>query len=393
MQNRLMKILNKKDVVLFVHSERIKEDDSFSKKTVNFLSNCNIDYKLVPVDKHKENELYKQLIVKTKWELLPQLFVKNEFIGGFFVIVEFVLSGELSRITKNKSYLPINSRNTNSNQNSIWRIKRVGTDKVLFSTANSNLIELKDGNEKQIINNLNNRWINCFALNTNLLYLGSSDSNIYTYNCSSKNIKIFISDHNRWINDIKLSTDFKYGYSVCGGGCILKWRANSGEIISKKQLTNQPIWSLDVSAHIILIGDNNGDIFVLDLGNNIIKVINNAHDACITKIYYCVTKDIWLSASYDTNIKIWSSNLSFINSFNQHSSRIWDMIYVKKNNVFVSISANKEIIIWDGDSYHSKEIYKTDILPVSVCYANESIIIGGVNGEVRKYKLKINRKN
>ena len=150
MQNELLSILESNDVVLFVHSEKLKEENSFSKKATEFLSNYKIDFKLVPVDKKNDIDLFKQIISRSKWELLPQLFVKKEFIGGYFVIAEFILSGELARITKNKANLPLDSKYKSSKQNSIWRMKKVEPDRVLYSTADSNLVRLSGETEELI---------------------------------------------------------------------------------------------------------------------------------------------------------------------------------------------------------------------------------------------------
>ncbi|MBI04496.1 MAG: monothiol glutaredoxin, Grx4 family [Pelagibacteraceae bacterium] len=88
------------DVVLFMKGTPVFPMCGFSAAVVEILSNLNIKYTSVNVlDSDEMREGIKKF---SNWPTIPQLYVKEEFIGGCDIIKEMNESGELLELFKTK---------------------------------------------------------------------------------------------------------------------------------------------------------------------------------------------------------------------------------------------------------------------------------------------------
>jgi len=88
------------DVVLFMKGTPVFPMCGFSAAVVEILSNLNIKYTSVNVlDSDEMREGIKKF---SDWPTIPQLYVKEEFIGGCDIIKEMNESGELLELFKTK---------------------------------------------------------------------------------------------------------------------------------------------------------------------------------------------------------------------------------------------------------------------------------------------------
>ena len=88
------------DVCLFMKGTPDAPQCGFSMAVSNILKILEVNFKGVNV---LENQNLREGIkIYSDWPTIPQLYVKNEFIGGCDIIKEMYESGELAKLFKNK---------------------------------------------------------------------------------------------------------------------------------------------------------------------------------------------------------------------------------------------------------------------------------------------------
>ena len=89
------------DVCLFMKGTPDAPQCGFSMATSNILKVLEVNFKGVNV---LENQNLREGIkVFSDWPTIPQLYVKNEFIGGWDIVKEMYESGELAKLFESKN--------------------------------------------------------------------------------------------------------------------------------------------------------------------------------------------------------------------------------------------------------------------------------------------------
>tara|TARA_B100000900_G_C20560420_1_gene708642 strand:- start:1454 stop:1783 length:330 start_codon:yes stop_codon:yes gene_type:complete len=88
------------DVVLFMKGTPESPQCGFSSQVVQILNYLEIDYSSINVleDEHIRNGIKEY----TNWPTIPQLYVKNEFIGGADIVREMFEENELKEFLQEK---------------------------------------------------------------------------------------------------------------------------------------------------------------------------------------------------------------------------------------------------------------------------------------------------
>ena len=89
------------EVCLFMKGTPDAPQCGFSMATSNILKILEVDFKGINV---LENQNLREGIkVFSDWPTIPQLYVKNEFIGGCDIVKEMYESGELAKLFESKN--------------------------------------------------------------------------------------------------------------------------------------------------------------------------------------------------------------------------------------------------------------------------------------------------
>ena len=89
------------EVCLFMKGTPDAPQCGFSMATSNILKILEVNFKGVNV---LENQNLREGIkVFSDWPTIPQLYIKNEFIGGCDIVKEMYESGELAKLLKSKN--------------------------------------------------------------------------------------------------------------------------------------------------------------------------------------------------------------------------------------------------------------------------------------------------
>ena len=88
--------INNSDVCLFMKGSPEAPQCGFSMATSNILKVLEVKFKGVNV--LADQKLREGIKVYSDWPTIPQLYVKNEFIGGCDIVKEMYESGELAKL-------------------------------------------------------------------------------------------------------------------------------------------------------------------------------------------------------------------------------------------------------------------------------------------------------
>ena len=97
----IKKEIENNEVCLFMKGTPDAPQCGFSMATSNILKVLEVNFKGINV---LENQNLREGIkVFSDWPTIPQLYVKNEFIGGCDIVKEMYESGELAKLFENKN--------------------------------------------------------------------------------------------------------------------------------------------------------------------------------------------------------------------------------------------------------------------------------------------------
>ena len=99
-QDRLRKIVDDSDVVLFMKGTKTMPQCGFSSRVAGVLNFMGVEY--ADMNVLADDEIRQGIKEFSDWPTLPQLYVKGEFVGGCDIITEMTLSGELDQLFEAK---------------------------------------------------------------------------------------------------------------------------------------------------------------------------------------------------------------------------------------------------------------------------------------------------
>ena len=100
-KEKINNLINENDVCLFMKGTPDSPQCGFSMAVSNVLKHLNINFKGINV---LEDENLRQGIKDfSDWPTIPQLYVKNEFVGGCDIIREMHENGELTSFFEEKN--------------------------------------------------------------------------------------------------------------------------------------------------------------------------------------------------------------------------------------------------------------------------------------------------
>ena len=95
-KEKIKSLLDTNDVCLFMKGTPESPQCGFSMAVSNVLKHLKVNFKGVNV---LEDENLRQGIKEfSDWPTIPQLYIKNEFVGGCDIIKEMFESGELTKL-------------------------------------------------------------------------------------------------------------------------------------------------------------------------------------------------------------------------------------------------------------------------------------------------------
>ena len=96
LQDRIRQVIDQHEVVLFMKGTRTAPQCGFSARVVDILDEYLDDY--ITVDVLADPTLREAIKAFSSWPTIPQLYVRQKFVGGSDIVHEMVKSGELTEV-------------------------------------------------------------------------------------------------------------------------------------------------------------------------------------------------------------------------------------------------------------------------------------------------------
>ena len=102
-KEKIKNLINDNQVCLFMKGTPEAPQCGFSMAVSNVLKHLSVNFKGINV---LENEKLRQGIKDySDWPTIPQLYIKNEFIGGCDIVKEMFEKGELKKLLEEKKII------------------------------------------------------------------------------------------------------------------------------------------------------------------------------------------------------------------------------------------------------------------------------------------------
>ena len=99
-KEKIKNLINDNQVCLFMKGTPDAPQCGFSMAVSNVLKHLNVDFKGINV--LEDQNLREGIKVYSDWPTIPQLYVKNEFVGGCDIVKEMFETGELAKLFESK---------------------------------------------------------------------------------------------------------------------------------------------------------------------------------------------------------------------------------------------------------------------------------------------------
>ena len=102
-KEKIKELISNHDVCLFMKGTPDAPQCGFSMAVLNVLKHLNVNFKAINI---LEDESLRQGIKDfSDWPTIPQLYVKNEFVGGCDIVKEMFEKGELKKLFEEKKII------------------------------------------------------------------------------------------------------------------------------------------------------------------------------------------------------------------------------------------------------------------------------------------------
>ena len=99
-KEKIENIIKENEILLFMKGTPVMPQCGFSAAVVGVLSHMGVKFNSVNV--LEDSEIREGIKEYSDWPTIPQLYVKNEFVGGCDIVKEMYESGELAKLLEAK---------------------------------------------------------------------------------------------------------------------------------------------------------------------------------------------------------------------------------------------------------------------------------------------------
>ncbi|MDN2675112.1 hypothetical protein OX459_27300 [Janthinobacterium sp. SUN026] len=395
MKISLTEFLEENLCVLFVVGSSCYQRSELTEKAIKLVKRFVPSVLIFDISRNKH--LRDEVQERSSWDFFPQLFLFQEFIGGYSILEEFFASGEYLRVVaENEGKIAcgvVASLFRPPQTSKFWRMSSGsdgldvvgagahGSIRVWRNIDNSpNFFEIKicDG------------WVNSVALSKSRgsVFAALTDGTIRVVNISSGFQSKQVTAHRRWVNDLILSRDELFLWSVSGDGLLTYWDSNNLTPIKSVLVSNECVWSVALSScqKILVTGGADGVVkFWCAIKLDLIYEIR-AHSSCVTSVL--AVDNFFVSTSYDGSVAIFDSSLRLVRRFVEHTERVWTIAHIF-GSICASASGDGTIQLWDTNTCISLDRLEFLTMPIAVAYwaSEKKLLVSHDNGTVSSHDM------
>lgn len=366
----LKKILSAHRVILFLYGTVDQPKDEFSNSAVSTLMAYGVDF--FPVDVTSNPILRSQVQAYSGWTKFPQLFVDGEFIGGSFVIPEFLGSGELDRILKEqinggRAISTLQFHHKLHHIKAIWSV-RISPDASFVATGSADgTIRIWDIHTTAVCKVLagHSGWVNCIDITPNSKFIvsASTDTTIRVWNVEDGSEHLILQGHKRWVNGVSITPDGERLISVSADRTLRVWDLSRGEEIDAAYGHDGCIWSVCATSdgRYAITSSADKSIKLWDIEKLKLKLIVRGHNGTVTSVKQKGAEERFLSTSYDSKMIEWDYEGRLLHIYEGHTERIWSVASTQDRQLAVTVGADQKAIFWLLDKEKKQELLLQDM--------------------------------
>ena len=102
-KEKIKNLISENDVCLFMKGTPDSPQCGFSMTVSNVLKHLNVNFKGINI--LEDDKLRQGIKDYSDWPTIPQLYIKNEFIGGCDIVKEMFEKGELKKLLEEKKII------------------------------------------------------------------------------------------------------------------------------------------------------------------------------------------------------------------------------------------------------------------------------------------------
>eukprot|EP01115_Flamella_aegyptia_P012904 TRINITY_DN66169_c0_g1_i2.p1 TRINITY_DN66169_c0_g1~~TRINITY_DN66169_c0_g1_i2.p1 ORF type:complete len:170 (+),score=26.86 TRINITY_DN66169_c0_g1_i2:32-511(+) len=99
-KKRIEGLVNKNDLFLFMKGTPEAPQCGFSNAVIRLLNTLDVDFE--SFDVLSDEEIREGVKIYSDWPTIPQLYIKQEFVGGCDIVIDLFKSGELEKMIPSK---------------------------------------------------------------------------------------------------------------------------------------------------------------------------------------------------------------------------------------------------------------------------------------------------
>lgn len=228
----------------------------------------------------------------------------------------------------------------------------------LFTAGSDKIVALWDLNKYTQENFSIKLTSSCYSLkliSDNLLAIGLSNGDLHLIDVNLKQEVKFFTQHKTSIFTIQTNSQKKHFYSADTDGNLAVWDLNTLNLLLILPLNCGKIRRIDV--------DRTGGNIVLSCQDGFVKIFETQfyneiysskkhNDGTTSAIFHPSNKEVIISGGKDAFLKIynWKKN-ELIKEIPAHNFAIYDILAFEKQQVFITASRDKSLKIWSLIDY------------------------------------------
>lgn len=161
-------------------------------------------------------------------------------------------------------------------------------------------------------------------------------------------------------------------------GCIQIWDVDKMALLNSIHVSNEPIRTCAILVKMdwVLVGSDDGHVSVYELSKYRKIKSFDAHGDFIRKIESHPQKPVFITASDDTTLKMWTYENDIAQSmvYNGHDYIVMDVcFYPNDSNKFISCSLDSTIKVWSVEQSHCIKTFKGHTSGInSICFLRDT---------------------
>lgn len=180
--------------------------------------------------------------------------------------------------------------------------------------------------------------------------IGTMNGHIYSLDRKSGELNKIENAHKSGVFDLVFLLDHQFA-SIGGDGKLKTWDFPSFNPVHEVHISDVKLRSIDVNKELghIAIGAIDGSISILD-SKNLKRIIRfKAHDRGVYLTRYHPHKKMLISGCIDGVLNFWKTDQDYKHIYQNisHKSTIYGFDHHKWDNMYVTVSKDKSIHIWD----------------------------------------------